>query len=189
MRTPMTRPGRKPSRQAGPSCGTPAPVDADHVVTALYLTHYRSLVRLAALLVPDLGTAEEIVQDSFAAVYRAWPTLPDADDALCYLRRSVVHRSRSVPRPRVGAGRRAPHRPPDLPGADPEAGHQVERSAVVSALQALPARQREVLVLRYFAGLPETQIASATGISEGAVKSHTARAMSSLRAELLTTKY
>jgi RNA polymerase sigma factor (sigma-70 family) len=54
----------------------------------------------------------------------------------------------------------------------------------VPALWTLPARQREVVVLRYFADLPETQIASATGISEDAVRSHTAQAMSSLRAEL-----
>jgi len=61
---------------------------------------------------------------------------------------------------------------------------ELERSAFVSALWTLPARQREVVVLRYFADLPETQIASATGISEATVRSHTAQALSSLRAEL-----
>ena len=66
----------------------------------------------------------------------------------------------------------------------PEASIELERSAFVSALWTLPARQREVVVLRYFADLPETQIASAAGISQAAVRSHTAQAMSSLRAEL-----
>ena len=54
----------------------------------------------------------------------------------------------------------------------------------MSALRALPARQREVMVLRYFADLPEAEIASATGMSMAAVRSHAARAMSSLQAGL-----
>jgi RNA polymerase sigma factor (sigma-70 family) len=54
----------------------------------------------------------------------------------------------------------------------------------VSALRALPDRQREALVLRYYGDLSEAQIASTMGISRGAVKSHTARAMSALRAVL-----
>jgi RNA polymerase sigma-70 factor (sigma-E family) len=148
--------------------------------------HYRSLVRVAALLVPDLATAEEIVQDSFVAVHSAWHRLPGTDVALSYLRRSVVNRSRSVLRYHVVSRELGPERTPDRPGGGREAGTQFERSAFVSALRALPARQREVLVLRYLAGLPDNQIASATGISKGAVKSHTAQAMSALRAELRT---
>jgi RNA polymerase sigma factor (sigma-70 family) len=54
----------------------------------------------------------------------------------------------------------------------------------MSALRALPVRQREVLVLRYFVDLSEAEVASATGISTAAVRSHAARAMSALRAEL-----
>jgi RNA polymerase sigma-70 factor (sigma-E family) len=164
--------------------------DAGHAVTTLYQMHYRSLVRLAALLVSDLATAEDIVQDSFAAVHGRWHALPDTDAALCYLRRSVIHRSRSASRHQ----RPAPGLPgaadlpgvPGLAGAGPEAGIPLQGSAVVSALRALPARQREVLVLRYFADLPEAEIVSATGRSAAAVKSDIARAMSSLRAELRT---
>ena len=55
---------------------------------------------------------------------------------------------------------------------------------MVTALRTLPARQREALVLRYYGDLSEAQIAAAMGISRGAVKSHTARAMSSLRTVL-----
>ena len=135
------------------------------VMTTLYQMHYRSLVRLAALLVSDLATAEDIVQDAFAAAYDIRDALPDTDAALCYLRRSVVRRSRSAPRAQLT----------DVPLQD---------SAVVSALSALPVRQREVLVLLYFADLPEAEIASATGISRAAVRSHAAQAMSSLHAEL-----
>jgi DNA-directed RNA polymerase specialized sigma24 family protein len=60
----------------------------------------------------------------------------------------------------------------------------VRRSSVLAALSALPARQREVVVLRYYADLSEAQIAAAMGISTGAVKSHIARAKDSLRAVL-----
>jgi RNA polymerase sigma factor (sigma-70 family) len=63
----------------------------------------------------------------------------------------------------------------------------LERSAVISALQALPDRQRQALVLRYYADLPEAQIAEMMGISKGAVKSHTARGMAALRAVLERT--
>jgi RNA polymerase sigma factor (sigma-70 family) len=62
----------------------------------------------------------------------------------------------------------------------------LERKQVVTALRSLPPRQREALVLRYYGDLSEAQIALAMGISRGAVKSHTARAIASLRAVLET---
>jgi RNA polymerase sigma-70 factor (sigma-E family) len=179
MRALKTMPGREPS-------GSGSPQDADREVTALYLTHYRPLVRMAALLVQDLAAAEEIVQDSFVAVHAAWRRLPDAEHALSYLRRSVVDRSRAALQRHVVVDKLAPDVPsgPDLPSGPGEASIEVERSAFISALWTLPPRQREVVVLRYFADLPETQVASATGISETAVKAYTAQAMSSLRTEL-----
>ena len=90
MRTPKTRAAR-------------AERDVSHAVTTLYQMHYRSLVRLAALLVSDLATAENIVQESFTALHGMRRTLPDADAGLCFLRRSVVRRSRSAPRLQPGA--------------------------------------------------------------------------------------
>jgi RNA polymerase sigma-70 factor (sigma-E family) len=158
--------------------------DADRAVTAIYSEHYRSLVRLAALLVRDVATAEEVVQDSFVAMHNAWRRLRDSDKALSYLRQSVVNRSRSVLRHRVVVDRNAPKPAPDMPSAEQGAISLLERSAVISALRTLPPRQREALVLKYYADLSEAQIASAMGISRGAVKSHTARAMTSLRAVL-----
>jgi RNA polymerase sigma-70 factor (sigma-E family) len=158
--------------------------DADRAVTALYSTHYRSLVRLAALLVRDVATAEEVVQDSFVAMHGGWRRLRDSDKALSYLRQSVVNRSRSVLRHRVVVDRNAPKPAPDMPSAEHGAFALLERSAVVSALRTLPPRQREALVLRYYGDMSEAQIASIMGISRGAVKSHTARAMSALRSVL-----
>jgi RNA polymerase sigma-70 factor (sigma-E family) len=158
--------------------------DADRAVTAIYSEHYRSLVRLAAFLVRDNATAEEVVQDSFVAMHGAWRRLRDTDKALSYLRQSVVNRSRSVLRHRMVVDKNTPKPPPDMPSAEHGAIIQLERSAVVSALRALPERQREALVLRYYGDLSEAQIASVMGISRGAVKSHTARAMAALRAVL-----
>lgn len=162
----------------------PAEWDADRAVTALYGTHYRALVRLATLLVRDVSTAEEVVQDSFIAMHAAWLRLRDTDKALSYLRQSVVNRARSVLRHRVVMDKNAPKPPPDVPSAEQGAISELERTAVVSALRKLPQRQREALVLRFYADLSEAQIASAMGISRGAVKSHTARGMSSLRTVL-----
>jgi RNA polymerase sigma-70 factor (sigma-E family) len=158
--------------------------DATRAVTAIYSTHYRSLVRLAVLLVRDVATAEEVVQDSFIAMHGAWRRLRDSDKALSYLRQSVVNRSRSVLRHRVVVDRNAPKAAPDMPSAEQGALSLLDRSAVISALRTLPARQREALVLKYYADLSEAQIASTMGISRGAVKSHTARAMTSLRTVL-----
>ncbi len=162
----------------------PADWDADRAVTALYTAHYRSLVRLAALLVRDVATAEEVVQDSFVAMHGGWRRLRDSDKALSYLRQSVVNRSRSVLRHRVVVDRNAPKPPPDEPSAEHGAMTLLERSAVVAALRTLPPRQREALVLRYYGDLSEASIAAAMGISKGAVKSHTARAMIAMRGVL-----
>jgi RNA polymerase sigma factor (sigma-70 family) len=73
---------------------------------------------------------------------------------------------------------------PDMPSAEHGALVLLERSAVVTALRDLPDRQREAIVLRYYADLTEAEIAATMGISRGAVKSHTARAMLALRVAL-----
>jgi RNA polymerase sigma-70 factor (sigma-E family) len=159
----------------------PADREAERVVSTLYAAHYRSLVGLAVLLVRDIATAEEVVQDSFVAMHHSWKRLRDTNKALAYLRRSVVNRSRSVLRRRVVADRNPPKPPPDMPSAEQGAITLLERSAVVDALRELSPRQREVVVLRYYGDLSEAQIASTIGISAGAVKSHSARALSALR--------
>jgi RNA polymerase sigma-70 factor (sigma-E family) len=168
--------------------GAPAPgvigQAADEAVTEVYQTHYAALVRAAALLVGDVATAEDVVQDSFIAMHRAWWRLRDTSRALPYLRRSVINRSRSVLRHRAGAGRHPPAPAPALPSAEESALAVAQRSPVLAALSALPSRQREVVVLRYYADLSESDIAAALGISRDAVKSHTARAKGSIRAVL-----
>jgi RNA polymerase sigma-70 factor (sigma-E family) len=157
---------------------------ADTAITELYGAHYRPLVRLAALLVHDLATAEEVVQDSFVALHSGLHRLRDSEKALAYLRTAVVNRARSVLRHRAVVDRNAPKPAPDMPSAELGALSLIERSAVVAALRRLPVRQREVVVLRFYADLSETQIALTMGITRGAVKSHTSRAMAALRSVL-----
>ena len=156
----------------------------DEVVTVMYQAHYAMLVRAAVLLVGDFATAEDVVQDSFIAMHRAWWRLRDTSKALPYLRRSVINRSRSVLRHRVVADRHLPLPAPELPSAEDSALAGLERSSVPAALSALPIRRQEVVVLRHYADLSEAQIAAVMGISKGAVKAHASRARHSLRAML-----
>jgi RNA polymerase sigma factor (sigma-70 family) len=164
-----------PAIRGGEAGGAP---DADRAVTALYRAHYRSLVRLAALLVPDLAAAQQLVQDSFVALPGSRRWLRDSDQALSYLRQVVVTRSRGWRPDRVAADR-------DVPAsARAAAMAQPERSAVVAALRTLPRHQREAVVLRYYGNLSEAQAAGAMGVSQRAARNHAARAMTALRAVL-----
>ena len=157
---------------------------ADLAVMELYVQHYRTLVRLAAVLVRDKPTAEEVVQDAFVAMHGGWHRLKDTEKALAYLRQAVVNKSRSVLRHRMVVEKTLQDAPPDMPSAEHGAFVLLERSAVIAALRELPSRQREAIVLRYYLDLSEAEIAAAMRISRGAVKSHTARAMAALRAAL-----
>lgn len=155
--------------------------DADQAITAIYGTEYRSLVRLAAVLVGDVAIAEEVVQDSFVAMYGAWNRLRDRDKALTYLRQRVINRSRSALRQGIVADGNAPTAKPGImPSAEQGAATQPERPAVISAMHALSPRQREALMLRFYLDLAERQAASAMGISLGAANYHTAQAKAAL---------
>ena len=163
---------------------SPAVWDAADAVTEIYHVHYNQFVRLAVLLLHDVQTAEEVVQDAFEAMHVAWRRLNDKDKALQYLRQTVVNKSRSVLRHRKVVDMHAPKPAPDEPSAEQGALVLLERSAVAAALRSLPERQREAIALRYYADFSEADIAKAMGISKGAVKSHTARAMATLKTVL-----
>ena len=125
---------------------------------------------------------------AFVAMHGAWRRLRDPNKALSYLRQAVVNKARSVLRHRAVVEKHAPKALPDAPSAEHGALNELERAEVVNALRALPTRQREAIVLRYYGDLSEAQIADAMGISRGAVKSHTARGISTLRKLLEQTK-
>src|SRR5271155_2988741 len=115
-----------------------ARISADAAISELYCAHYRPLVRLAALLVHDVATAEEVVQDSFVALHAGLHRLRDHEKALAYLRAAVVNRSRSVLRHRAVVDRNAAKALPDMPSAENSALALIERSSVMSALRLLP---------------------------------------------------
>jgi DNA-directed RNA polymerase specialized sigma24 family protein len=152
------------------AAGDPAP-GADEAVTALYQAQYCGLVRLAALLTGDTSAAEAVVQDAFAAMHGAWHRLGEPGAALGYLRRSVVSRSRRI----------SPLPVPPVPADNAGMGGEAEQQAVLTAIRALPQRQREVLVLRYYLDLPDGEIALATGLRAVAVGDLAGRALAVLR--------
>jgi RNA polymerase sigma-70 factor (sigma-E family) len=173
--------GAEAAPSPGDACTSVAaggtPPDATRAVYELYRAHYPSLVRMAALLVGDLAAAEQVVQDSLVAMHANWRWLKRSDKALAFVRRGVINRSRSALRHRGVDERDAGPPLSQVRGAAPDAEAQLLCAPVVAALGRLSRRQREALVLRYYADLSEAEAASAMGISPGAVKSHTARAM------------
>src|ERR1700733_16151264 len=166
------------SRRAGsphaPATRTPRALSSDEVLAGLFSQHYVALVRLAV--------AEEVVQDAFVAMDRR--RLKDPDKALAYLLRAVVSGSRSVLPHRTVEDRNPPQPFPDLPSAGHGAMVNPEMSGVATALGTLPRRQREAVILRYYADLSGTETAAAMGISEGAAKNHAHRGAAALRQRL-----
>jgi RNA polymerase sigma-70 factor (sigma-E family) len=156
----------------------PTAVEAIPLTLAdLYRDHRMRMVRLAVLLVDDPNTAEDVVQEAFAGLHRNWTGLRDEEAAIGYLRTAVVNGSRSVLRRRRTARDYVPPHQVNARSAESLAMLTAEHQAVVDALATLPPRQREVLVLRYYGGLSEAEIAEATGISRGTVKSTASRAL------------
>jgi len=150
-------------------------------IPALYQAHWRYLVRLAVLLVDDLASAEDVVQDAFLALHRKVDGLRDPDAALGYLRTSVVNLARSVIRRRQVARKHLKVAEPEATaGADHDVLLRDEHRAALAAVRALPRRQSEVLVLRYWAGLSEREIAQTMNVSVGSVKVHISRGMAAL---------
>ena len=138
----------------------------------LYARQYRPMVRLAFTLVDTRQRAEEIVQDSFAAVYERYERL---DNPEAYLRVTVLNGCRRVLRRRVL--RRSQ---PTPPGQDGELGF----NHVVDAIRRLPHRQRSMVVLRYDLQLTDAEIAKTLDVPLGTVKSTIHRALATLRKEI-----
>ncbi len=158
----------------------PPTVLADPFETLL-AEHWHGLVRLATLLLRDAGQAEDVVQEALIACLAGRARLREPDAALAYLRRAVVNTARSALRRRRVAWLHRPAAAPDQPGADEGALAAVERDAVVRALKQLAPRQREAVVLRFYADATERQAATAMGVSVGSVKAYTSRGLAALR--------
>jgi len=161
------------------SRGPAAQLPDDSTAVVALEAESRRLFQLAYLLCGDRGTAEDAVADSVARVWRRGLRKP-VEDVRPYLRRTLVnllarqhHRSASEAAALVRHG----------PGGDvPEVSAEaLDHLAVETALLRLPMKQRTVVVLRYFEGMSEAEIASTLRVARGTVKSRAARALEALR--------
>lgn len=150
----------------------------DRSLADLHRSHYRSLVRMAAVLLGDLEAAEEVTQDAFLGAHRSAGRIRDEDRLLDYLRSAVLNGVRSRRRrARIAAGWLARQGG----RASEEATTMAEdRDVILRAVRRLPTRQRECLILRHYLDLSEAATATTLGISTGAVKQHLHRALASL---------
>jgi RNA polymerase sigma-70 factor (sigma-E family) len=152
----------------------------DHL-TETYRAHYRSLLGLAALLLDDTASCEDVVQEAFIRVHSARKRVREPEKTLAYLRQTVVNLSRSALRRRIMGMRLLSKPMPDMASAEEGAYEALERDELKAALRKLQRRQREVLVLRYFADMTEAQVAETLGISIGSVKAYGSRGLAALR--------
>jgi RNA polymerase sigma-70 factor (sigma-E family) len=158
----------------------------DHL-TETYRAHYRALLGLAALLLDDTASCEDVVQEAFIRVHSARSRVRDPDKTLAYLRQTVVNLSRSALRRRI-LGLKLLSKPmPDMASAEEGAYELLERDQLKAAMRSLQRRQREVLVLRYFADMTEAQVAETLGISLGSVKAYGSRGIAALRVAMEST--
>jgi RNA polymerase sigma-70 factor (sigma-E family) len=139
----------------------------------LFEERYSAMIGLARLLLGDLESAEDVVQEAFAGLSGR---LHGVENPEAYLSTMVVNQCRAAMRRRQTIRRHAWRFVGRTTLSDPGQG-LADRQAVLSGLRRLPARQRECLVLRYYLDWSEQQIADALGISTGSVKTHTSRAL------------
>ncbi|MDO3701364.1 SigE family RNA polymerase sigma factor [Micromonospora sp. C28SCA-DRY-2] len=141
-----------------------------------------ALLRTAYLLTGDWATAEDLLQTALTKTYLAWKRLGGIEAIEPYARRVMVNTSTSWWR-RRWHGERPTEVLPERAGVD-EIEQQLDRDLLWRHLNALPARQRAVLVLRFYEDMSEAQTAALLEISPGTVKSQTSRALNTLRRRL-----
>jgi RNA polymerase sigma-70 factor (sigma-E family) len=178
-RTAVDLPGSAPPRRD-------VGAGAEAAVTALYQAHALSLIRLAYIMLGDLPSCEDVVQEAFYGLYRRWDRLKDPSGALYYVRASVLNGCRSALR-RQAVRRRGLAYQPSAASAEAVVLSGEEREEVIRALGRLPHRQREVLVLRFYSELSDEEIARVMGIRQSTVRSAAHRALETLGRALSQT--
>ena len=141
-----------------------------------------ALFRLAYLLLGDHQLAEDLVQESLAKTYVAWPRLRETANAEAYTRRVIANTATSWRRRRAFHERPVDHLPERV-NDDPSSTVDVHDALWVH-LQALPPRQRAAIVLRHYLDLSEAQTAEAMSCSVGAVKSNVSVGLQKLRSRM-----
>ncbi len=155
----------------------PAPAVTTPSFDEFYRTRFEGLARLGFLLVGSAHRADELAQDACEQVLRRWNQI---ENPAAYARLAVLNGARSA-----GRRRRVEARTPG--DARPDAVLGPEAVAVRTALAQLPRRQREIVVLRYWADLPLQTIADELDVPLGTVKSHLHRALKTLHSTLEET--
>jgi RNA polymerase sigma-70 factor (sigma-E family) len=148
---------------------------------AFVATAWQRLLRTAYLLTRDWGVAEDLVQTALLKAWLAWPRLGDEREA--YVRKIIVNAHVSWWRRRWRQVEVTSGSPPDLMQGIDHMGQADERELVWQALGRLPARQRAVVVLRFFEDMTEVQTAETLGCGVGTVKSQTSKALAKLRVD------
>ena len=144
-----------------------------------FTTHGRALMRLAFVMTGDRQSAEDVTQDTLLQLYRRWSDLRDPH---AYARRSIVNGAITLGRRRTRfSGAEAP----DVSIGDPSTS-VLQHLDLWKAVSRLPARQRAVVVLRYYEDLSDREIARVLGIRESTVRSTAVRAVVSLRGARVT---
>ncbi len=155
----------------------------DDLLVRLFADHYKDLVRLASMLLDDVGSCEEVVQDAFVKMHTL-TSRPDPGKEAAYLRSIVMNGARSRMRRRMVRRRIVPDAPPLTDSAEAGALERLQSDALIDAVRSLPRRQSEVLTLRYYQDLSEAEIAETLGISPGSVKTHASRGLAALERKL-----
>jgi RNA polymerase sigma-70 factor (sigma-E family) len=171
--------GEEPGEAAALFFAEPSPAgppSTAQAVAALYQTTAVALIRLAYVILSDQQAAEDVVHEAFCRLYQHWDGLADADRAPGYVRASVLNGCRSALRRREVRRRRVMY---ELPAASAETAAlgSAERDEVIRAVDQLPGRQREALVLRFYLELPDEEIARLMGVRPSTVRSTMHRAL------------
>jgi RNA polymerase sigma-70 factor (sigma-E family) len=145
-----------------------------------------ALMRFATVLTCRTWLAEDLVSDVLGRAYERWDRISALDEPHAYVRRMVVNEYLSWHR---RLARTAPHADVEPGELSDGADERAERDAMIRSLAALPRKQRAAVVLRYYAGLPDREIAAQLGCREPTVRSQIHRALATLRIDLTANSH
>jgi len=147
------------------------------------------VLRFAGVLTADRTLAEDVVQEVLIRVHARWDRIDAMDRPELYVRKMIVNeflswRRRSWRLVLVGRGLDVGDRLSRDDLAQDHAVAHAERAALLAELGKLPRRQRAVLVLRYYEGLSDTEIAEVLGCTPGTIRGYASRALAALRVQI-----